>query len=362
MRVLFAVNTPYQMIVALQLTSTEYQNDEVDVLVTDNIAQYISIAEKAKQSGAFNCVYTMKAKGKKWPSWKYTALGFIYNKEIYRLFPAIKNNKYDIFLFANSGGVSECIATLLRKMQHTSLCMYEDGFVAYSDFYYKEIESAIYPNNLKSKLIYLHTKRAPFYIEKYYVFNPELLKNWKFPFEIREIKKIDQETIPILNSVFDYEKTHENYDFDYIFFEESYFADGQEVGDVDIVEAIANIVGKENIKIKIHPRNPENRFEKLGFETNKETSTPWEVIALNINLQGKKLITISSGSSITSYFISGKKADKSILLYEMEGINRSKLTPSLVVFDKICKNDSYFVYPHTMDELKNILLEKKELI
>ena len=357
MRVLFSVNTPYQMIVAIQLTLTEFQNDTVDVLVTDNIAQYTTIADRANQSGAFNCVYTIKTKDIEWHSWKYTTLGLIYNQEIYRRFPALMKNQYDIFLFGNSGGVSECIATLLRKSNNTLLCMYEDGFVAYSDFYYNEITSAFRPNSLKSKLIYLHTKRAPYYIKKYYVFNPELLIGWDFPFEISKIKKIDESTRPILNAVFSYGTNCDNYDCNYIFFEESYFADGQDVGDVEIVKAIANIVGKENLMVKIHPRNPENRFKKMGFITNEDTSIPWEIIALNIDLQKKKLITIASGSSITSYFVSGRSAEKSVLLYEMESIDRNMLTPSLVVFDKICKNDSYFAYPHTIDELKKELIE-----
>ena len=41
--------------------------------------------------------------------------------------------------------------------------------------------------------------------------------------------------------------------------------DGYNVNDVEIVEKIASIVGKEKLFVKTHPRNPENRFEKLGY-------------------------------------------------------------------------------------------------
>lgn len=361
-RVLFAANTPYQLIVAVQLAVTEFQNDVADVLVTDHIAQYLAVAQGAAQSGVFHRVYTMKARDGKWNSWKYTALGFLYNETIYRRFPEIRENRYDVYFFANHGGVSECLATFLRKKQGTALYMYEDGFSSYSDACRRELEKTFRPAGLKAKLLYARTKRAPNYIQRYYVFYPELIREWNFPFEIRGIEKIGEKTVGPLNAVFQYDASRENYDFDYIFFEESYFADGYDVGDVKLVETIAELVGRERMKIKIHPRNPENRFAKLGFATNQDTGTPWEIVALNVPLQGKKLIALSSGSSVTSRFLSGKRADRSIFLYHMEGVDKSRLTPAVKTFDLLCGKDPYFAFPRTAEELKNVLLEKREQV
>lgn len=56
---------------------------------------------------------------------------------------------------------------------------------------------------------------------------------------------------------------------------------GAGVNDVELIEALADKVGKQNMMVKIHPRNPVNRFEKLGYKTNHNTAIPWEVIVMN---------------------------------------------------------------------------------
>ena len=186
---------------------------------------------------------------------------------------------------------------------------------------------------------------------------------WKPVFEILPIKKVqkdDKEYINMLNVIFGYNSMNDIYDKKIVFFEESYYADGNDIGDVEIVNYIASVVGKENIFIKIHPRNPINRFAELGYKTNRNTVIPWEITAMNEDFSDKTLITIASGSSITSYFMSSNEAGKSILLYDMEGIDKSKLTPTIDVFDAICKKVGYFIYPKTKDELKQILLGKEE--
>lgn len=356
--VLIIINTPFQMITAIQLASTEYKEYLVDVVITDNIAQYIELSERASRSGLFTNVYSMVTKDQSWQNWKYTLFGAVFNRAILKRLPFLKVKKYDVALFANSGGVSACIATLLRCSYGTTLGMYEDGFASYSDFYHDEIKDAYKPRHGSGKIIYCLRKRAPAYLKYYYVFEPELINEWDFPFIIKRIPKIENEAVSLLNMVFDYNKHIENYDYKYIFFEESYFADGIDIGDMKIVEEISHIVGKDNLLIKIHPRNPVNRFKDRGFHTNADTSLPWEVIALNINLENKTLITIASGSSITSYFVSGRAAKHSLLLYEMDILDRNKLTPSLVVFDKICKNSEYFVHPQNLEQLKQILLKQ----
>lgn len=363
MKVLIIINSAFQMISGTQVVLNYFSNDKVDVLITDRLADYSLLCEKFRETEIYENVYSMNTKNRIWKNWQHTVLGFYYDTLIKKAFAQIDNG-YDICLFANISGVSTCLATYLHKKYKTKLYMYEDGFASYSDYYMRLFHEAYSNSGLADLLFYGREKRAIRYVSKYFVFNPELISDWNYNFDIVFIPKIDSdsEVIKILNKVFDYDQLADDYQKKVVFFEESYFADGIEIGDIELIKQIADIVGTENIIVKIHPRNTINRFSDAGYITNVNTSVPWEIIALNQNFSNTMLMTISSGSSITSYFISKKKADKSILLYEMDGIDRSKLTPSLVVFDKICKNDSYFVYPHTLDELKNILLEKKEQI
>ncbi len=91
---------------------------------------------------------------------------------------------------------------------------------------------------------------------------------------------------------------------------ESYFEDGIALLDVEYVEELGKVVRKENLLIKIHPRNPENRFEKRGVMTNRDIAIPWKLIAVKKKLENTTLITIASASGVASYFLTNEKAKK----------------------------------------------------
>ena len=353
MAVLFIVNSTYQMITAVQLRMTVYKNDSADIIITDNLAQNNRLKKSAEKSGIFRNIFTMITKDYDWKNWKFTLGAFLCDRVIQEKLPDILKLHYEVFLYCNFAGVSVCVGAYLKRKQNVELVMFEDGFASYSDFWKDGLERAVCPKSITDKLLYGWMRRTPYYTSKYYVFNPELIKDWSFDFQIKEIEKIGDKTRDILNLVFEYNDCEDDYSgVKCIFFEESYYADGVFVGDVEVVNRVAEIVGKESIMIKIHPRNPENRFSKLGYRTNENTIIPWEIIALNNDFSDTVLMTIASGSSITSYYVSEQKAKKSILLYDMAEIDKSKLTPSIVVFDKICRRNSYFVYPKNYADLE----------
>ena len=64
----------------------------------------------------------------------------------------------------------------------------------------------------------------------------------------------------LVNRAFGYEISTDRYDRKYLFFEESFFADHYPINDPELVDRLAQRVGKENLMVKIHPRNPVNRF------------------------------------------------------------------------------------------------------
>lgn len=361
MKILIIFNSSFQLISGMHTVLNFFSNNKIDAVFTDRLADYNNLGKKFSKANIFKNIYSIKTKNRIWKNWQHTTFGFCYDSAIKKVFPEIDKG-YDVFLFANISGVTTCLATYLHKHFGTKLFMYEDGFVAYSDYYKSMFNKAYCDLGITNLFLYLKEKRAIRYVTKYFVFCPELISDWNFNFDIIPVPKIDTNcfTVQILNRVFEYEKKHDDFQKLIVFFEESYFADGLEIGDINIVNKIASIVGKDNIIVKIHPRNTINRFQKEGYITNNDISVPWEIIALNQDLSNTFLVTISSGSSVTSYFITEGKAKRSIFLYEMEGIDRSKLTPSIAVFDKICKQNSYFVYPHNMKELQSILLEQKE--
>jgi hypothetical protein len=143
----------------------------------------------------------------------------------------------------------------------------------------------------------------------------------------------------------------------YIFMEECFSEDLGNNNDIQIVEHISNIVGKENIIIKRHPRNKENRFAKLGYFTMEQQSVPWEIFALDSRNNNHILISFSSGAALNYNFLTTSSM-KSILIYRVFRDTHfhdidSDLGNWLNSFAKIyCKN---VLIPENVDQLQNLL-------
>ena len=304
---LFVCNSVYQILVASWIKYTYFQSDSFDVIVTDHMNGYESIAANLAETGLFDNVHIVNSKdyvhcdGERYSNFIEKAFYYRFpDKELKKYF--VPDRKYDIVFFANYDTFARLLFDVLkRKNKNISLNIYEDGLASYSvltkKYYNIQKPSASKLKAFVNKHVfncqYMHGN-----IERLYIFNKDL-SEWNPDCELFEIKKIDcrdEKFKSCINRVFDYQNLKDTYDEKYIFFEESFYAETGFTEDVELIEELAKRVGKDNLLIKIHPRNPENRFEKLGYKTNKDTAIPWEVIALNKDLTDKVLISISSTS------------------------------------------------------------------
>ena len=89
---------------------------------------------------------------------------------------------------------------------------------------------------------------------------------------------------------------------------------------------IINIVGKENVIIKLHPRTNEDRFSKKGIKTLGSDGVPWEAITCVGDFSNKIFIAISSSSITTHKMLFGNNM-RAYMLFKF-------LQPGLKQFDK----------------------------
>lgn len=226
---------------------------------------------------------------------------------------------YSDIYFANFDNFSQVLYNAhSHKNPGIKLHVFEEGLASYSSFakFYSELK-CFYGENLSGFKTFLHnhiykTHVIPGNLSEFLAFNPQLIQ-WDPECEIRTMEKIDCQDIQfrnLVNHVFQFDPSEQEYDRNYIFFEESFFADGSEVNDIELVEELASRVGKENIMVKIHPRNPVNRFQRLGYKTNRNIAVPWEVIVMNADdLSDKVLITIASSCILNPIIVFGKKVN-----------------------------------------------------
>lgn len=331
MNVLFLCQTSYQVFVAARIKQQFHHEDQCDIIIFDTIARYDKLASSLLACQSYRKVFQYSYRKKKRRNEK-KLLDFLY-PVFYQ--PKITFDVgYEYIYYGNIG--SYTLNSIMKKAmlrggaRKTSFNIFEDGFSTYTRPYGMFFNSLKSENKVKhiyhyfTLLGYLHTRRI-------YVFSPELME-WTSPLQIVPISKIswiDNEYKQEINAIFQFSQMEDDYKQKYIFFEESYYADGFDIGDIEIVEKIGKIIGKQNLLVKIHPRNAVNRFKELGYCTNSNTEIPWEVISLNIDLADKILITVASGSALTSLVNLKSRPKKIVMLMNCREIDDRCLTPSL---------------------------------
>ncbi len=91
----------------------------------------------------------------------------------------------------------------------------------------------------------------------------------------------------------------------YFFFTSVYdFEGGEPIGEYELVCKIADLVGKENLLVKTHPRDVRTIYEDEGFIVDKNSDIPWEAIQLSKDFSDKVFLTATSGSVLAGSFMS----------------------------------------------------------
>ena len=309
-KIIIVCNTLFQIIVAIHLRLTYYKEDEVDLIISNHTNNSKQIFLNAKNAEIFNKVIFLKnkktiRKNSHWfggISYQIRRLGEIFHN-VNIVNKIARKGKYNELLIANISIFTVLLYNrLLQKNKKIKLGIFEEGISTYSKTYI-EADS---PSSLHRKFI--NKKGIIVNVDKLYLFNRNLLE-WELPHgDILYLKKINirnSNFITAINTIFGVVNITDQYDKKIIFFEESHFADGFKVPDVELVNKIADKFGKENIMVKIHPRNTVNRFSDLGYKTNKDTNIPWEVIIMAQDMSDKIFVTISSGSVIYPYLYFG---------------------------------------------------------
>jgi len=314
MRILFVCNTVYQVLVASWIKYKYYRNEECDIIVSDHMNRSEHLCQNIAQTDLFQQVYSVKAKDYVYKHQRP------YNnraeKYYYSIFPdkALAHycklgNTYDVLFISNYNTFNALVFDVLkRRNRDLKLNIFEDGLATYSKVTAKYYRRYTYPDNKLIRFVYKRIFRRNLFagnVSTMSVFEKDLCE-WCPDCRIEEIEKIDITDTAfkkLVNQIFDYAGIADKYDKAYIYFEESYYADTGYMEDVSLIEQLAALVGKENIMIKIHPRNPVNRFKELGYQTNVNTSVPWEVIAMNTDLSDTKLVSIASTSILNPILV-----------------------------------------------------------
>lgn len=329
MKKLFICETPFQIIVALNIKEQTSNNDLVDLILTDSFNGVLEIADRIRKMKIFNEVFTVNININNKLK-KLKKLGFVFCTKKY-LEKVSKNNFqiYDELFFWNYDSLTTSIRSYLyRKNKNLKVFLFEEGYISYFPYSSFKRETLLMKIiTMKNRIYKISLSRNN--IDAFFLYEPDLLLyDCKIP-----IRKIDKSFIYTeefknnIKNIFNLKEVNEKYDRKYIIFEEYH----PEYDDENIFHKIIEKVGNNNVIIKLHPRRKENRFENENVKIITSDGIPWEAVALLGNFSDKILISIGSGS-ITSHRILLGENMHAYLLFKFMGSKLREFSDDYISF------------------------------
>ena len=268
---------------------------------------------------------------------------------------------YDYVLLYNMDKYSvPLLAYLVRKNPNIIYRRFEEGLISYTGNYLsRSAKILVCVGKLLARI-----RKQPWLDEVYdgcYYLEPEhvIIDTGKPFLPLCKINVNNQVLVAKLNYIFGYQPIR--IEEQYIFFEDCYANDGHRINDIELLESVARIVGKENIIVKLHPRSKKDRFSSRGYKTMDALSVPWEIIQMNQDQSNKVLISVASGTLISVLHLF-KQNSLVVLLHHLmdadEYVTSVAINDNFEVFLKRFQNATIMI-PDSLDEIKEIASGRK---
>lgn len=289
---LMICDTNYQLLTAIQMKLTIFQDSSVDIWISDHSREMDSVANNLQEIGLFRSVSYIQTKKAAYEKNKCKLL-----------FDVVKHNfgrkskfpRYEEIIFYGLDLLIYSIADYYQTINHvTKWSRYEEGLFSYeSDFSYGRRVAL-------TRKIRKFTKRVDIAekISQYYCFYPALKethREWNLV-EIPKITETKDAFVRIINEIYNY--SGEQIEQKYIFFASSSDNEGNGFGETELVLRISEVVGKENLLVKTHPRDTSTVYRDHNIPVMEKSFLPWEIVQLNTPMKEKVLLTVNSGAFI----------------------------------------------------------------
>ena len=337
-RIICLCNTYYQLIFAFQLKKTIYKDDCFVLLISDQSKSADKIAKSVENLKFFEEVHFVSTKKIDYET------GSISKKKQYfeEILQNIGKPKFDEFLFYNISQSTTFLFSRLYAYNKQIKCFrFEEGILSYGNFL-KHIPLTLswYVNHG----MYCIRKIVPKinYIDKiqgFYCYYPSIYGG---TFERHAVPLINKGDVgEVIVKAFGVNCDELEYKEKYIFFTSVYdFEGGEPIGELELVRKIASAVGKENLLIKMHPRDTRTVYEEEGFHIDTNSSVPFEALLFAYDFSDKVLLTATSGAVLSASLML-ENPPKTYYMYPLcniDGNSSAKGTVSQI--DAVLSHDS----------------------
>lgn len=327
-RILIVANTYYQMIMAMQLNNTVFKDDSVVLLLSDHSKNTETICGKLNEEHIFEGVHYIKTKGI--PDRRnsvdkltdYFQISFGRKNRYSYYLDGVQNKYFDEIICYNYGiDIIGVYSAIYWHNPNVIVSLYEEGILTYDVVPQKTIHRAIIHHSRH----FFGKKSINDVLSNFYCLYPELYRGNLNPVKIPEVADsgICAET---LRHVFELSADRLSYPQKYIFFTSVYdFEGGKPIGEYRLVEQVAQLVGKENLLVKIHPRDVRTIYADNGFAVDRNSEIPWEAIQLSGHFRDNVFLTATSGSVLAGSFMAENPV-KTFYLYNLCKLENNSLS------------------------------------
>lgn len=350
-KILCVCHTPLQLLNMMNLLQSEYSGRQYDLIISNRIKNIEILKNNITKSCFFSNVHvfydTYKEDVQRYRNGIIKFIAYLlYCHKIKHEFHLKK--EYEAYIFGNWDFISVQCFFWAGKPR---LIWSDEGTSSYSYFL-----DYVFRKSLSD---YIH--RIPSFnrnISIQYLYRPELAIS-PVPFERRSLPFLTPDTklaniASLLFGFSEEEKIHEKY----IYFDGPYSEDDMQCNDRELLEIIKNIVGIDNLLVKVHPRNSAKWYIDNGYHINTNTSIPWEVYCMHPRLiDGKIIISIFSTALLSSwlYFNNPVKCISLMKFFDSKELEKRYKKLLIFVKDIFEKYPDIFQLPENKSELELLL-------
>lgn len=347
--ILFVSHTYYQVITMIQMRLTLFKDAKTTAIISDSSNNAEKVFNRLKAMSIFEKCYFIKIKEELFR--KKTSLDKIRQIPMFvsgngDIWDSLPLGYYDEIIYYNQDEIIFSLyAKLYRENQNLKVSRFEEGIFSYGFGTWPSLKCTIAQVIRKV----LGRKNLEEAYSNYYCYYPELYHGTMAVIPIPSISE-DNGLSNILQKVFNLNFNQDDYRYRYIYFSSTLGSEGKNpIGELELVKRIAELVGNDNLLVKVHPRDDASRFIDAGMNVDIHSNVPWEAIQMGMDFSQHVFLSITSNSAITMTLLQDKPP-KVFYMYKLcnTGANShlQKCIESVesVIFDEFMNDKKIQVY------------------
>lgn len=362
-KILFVCNTYFQLIVSIQLKLTVFKEACVDIAISDHSINSENVAIELKKQKLFNDVFYIetvkldrKCRDNKLIFKQYTLCMFGKGDLKELKIDVFKDKHYDRLFFYNLTSSIISIFCMLYSVNKNIKCsMMEEGILSYRN--QLEEDGKKYSKRIKyiAAVRALLKKKNLFELtEDFYCFYPTLYKGHLLPKQIPNISR-DSKIKDILRDIFAIDKEAITFSEKYVYFSSICdFEGGKPIGEFELIQKIADTVGKDNLLVKKHPRDTRDVYKRNNIKVMKNSYIPWEAIQLSCDFSDKIFISATSTSIISANLMVDKPVKSYYFFSECDIESNSSAVNSIQSIQEILSSEALSGKLHFLEFNKTV--------